>query len=193
MSNKYLQKNDSAYFSFKVFFDLILRWPAYDGNIPIDEIDLCIFYRKKDMTEGAIFTNNYRRGYEGSLVNPPYIQYMGEEYPNANDNYEEMNTEWIRITKIQDMDEIFIVAVDYCAVAGLSRDSFSVSLFLETGDTDPLLSMSYSKERNERGGVCLLASLLEVESGIIKIHNQSKIFTLEQACDNIPGFKILTN
>lgn len=46
MYGKELHKNELVEFQYKNFFDVILGWDGFGKGKYIDDIDLCIFYKK---------------------------------------------------------------------------------------------------------------------------------------------------
>ena len=108
---------------------------------------------------------------------------MGEERPNHKYDVEEV----IRIANIQEMEEVFIVAIDYDEAIE-EETGFNVPVMLEIHNSEPAVTISYSRTYEEKGAVLLLAMLKDSGSSSIVITNQSKLMTLSDAFNEIPGF-----
>jgi uncharacterized protein involved in tellurium resistance len=105
---------------------ITLVWHA-----PID-LDLMIFYRKKDGTEGSVRTPFIKNGSLGSLTSFPFIELSGDEgvggAPGA-------KSEEIHVSQIHpDMAELHIFAVNY-------TDAFKGNTSATFGDYDGLITV----------------------------------------------------
>ena len=185
MYGKELHKNELVEFQYKNFFDVILGWDGFWKDKYIDDIDLCIFYKKKSGETGGVYTSMYnqKEDAEGSLMKFPFIFLMGEERPNNKYNDEEI----IRIASIHDMEEVYIVAIDYNA-AIKNETGFEIPVTLETADTKPIVAIPYSRSKEVSGAILLLATLKESRDSSIEITNRSTLMTLSEAFNTIPGF-----
>ncbi len=91
-------KGDEAYVSVKQLL-VTLKWTA-----DVD-LDLMAFYETKDGKKGGVFSNLYPGGSLGSLNTFPYIELSGDEGVDAKGGD---NEEVLRITKLDDMVEVYI-------------------------------------------------------------------------------------
>lgn len=85
---------------------------------PVD-LDLMAFYKTKDGKVGGVYSDNYADGSFGSLNQFPFIQLSGDEGVGAvgGDNREEL-----RIIKLDDFEELHIVAVNFTdALSGSNK------------------------------------------------------------------------
>ena len=185
MYGKEIHKNELVEFQYKNFFDIILGWNVFWNGKYVDEIDLCIFYKKKSGETGGVYTNtyNHKKNTEGSLMEFPFIFLMGEGRPNNKYNDEEI----IRIANIHDMEEVYIVAIDYNAAIE-DETGFDIPVTLETTDTKPMVAIPYSRTKDAHGAILLLATLKESDNSSIVITNKSKQISLSDAYNEIPGF-----
>ncbi len=180
---KDLQENESIVFFYPNYFDVILGW---DESMNVfGNYDLCAFYKKKDKSTGGIFPYEYhnRKSDLGSLNVFPYMSLMGEERPNHKYDVEDI----IRIANIQEMEEVFIVAIDYDAAIE-EVTGFNIPVTLKIHNSEPAVTISYSRTIEANGAVLLLAILKESGNSSVVITNQSKLMTLPDAFNEIPGF-----
>ena len=186
---KELQKYESIEISYQGTIDVILGWDdLWDDSkqlqIILDDADLCVFYKTKTGEVGGVFPNEYSQKHtEGSLVQFPFIFRMGEERLYPKYQCEEI----IRIARLHEMKELYIVAIDYHASVE-NETGFGAPVTLETVGTDPLIKINYSRNSYEQGSILLLAVLEEKCDGSLVITNKSKLMTMSEAFDSIPGF-----
>lgn len=180
---KDIHKKESVEFLYQNHFDVILGWNER-MNV-YKNYDLCVFYRKKDKNTGGVFSYDYRSRNSdlGSLTEFPYMFLMGEDRPNQKYDCEEI----IRIANIQEIEEACIVVIDYDA-ATEEETGFGIPVMVEINDSEPAVTISYSRTSDEHGVILLLATFKESENSSIVITNQSKLMTLSDAFNVIPGF-----
>ena len=83
------------------------------------DLDLMAFYKTRDGKTGGIWSKNYAGGSYGDLNGFPFIQLSGDAGVGASsgDKREEL-----RIAKLDDFEELYIVAVNFTdAIAGSGR------------------------------------------------------------------------
>lgn len=97
------KEGDEAYLSIKQLI-VALKWTA-----DVD-LDLMAFYETKDGKKGGVFSDLYPGGTLGNLNSFPFIELSGDEGVDASGGN---NEEVLRITKLDDMAEIYIVAINY--------------------------------------------------------------------------------
>src|SRR3989339_1334842 len=96
-------KGDEAYISVKQLM-VTLKW-----STSVD-LDLMAFYKTKDGKTGAVYSDNYPGGVMGSLNSFPFIQLSGDAGVGAKGGD---NEEVLRITKLDDTAELYIVTINY--------------------------------------------------------------------------------
>lgn len=189
---RYLDRGQTAILTQQKYFDIILGWSGWDGNKYIDDIDLCVFYKNADNITGGVFNRSYKgnKETEGFLTCFPYVCYIGEERPNNKYNDEEI----VRISKINTLTELYIVAVDYFAAVN-KQEPFSLPLFLdiEYKGMLPFLSIKVNRNESEIGPICLIASIKKDTNDNILVTNETKFYTVEKALESIPGFTQICN
>lgn len=185
-------RGQTAIFTQQNYFDIILGWSGWNGNKYIDDIDLCVFYKNADNTTGGVFNRSYKgnKETEGFLNCFPYVCYIGEERPNNKYNDEEI----VRISKINTLTELYIVAIDYFAAVN-EQEPFSLPLFLdiEYEGMLPFLSINVNRKESETGPICLIASIKKDTNDNILVTNETKFYTVKKALESIPGFTQICN
>ena len=84
------------------------------------DLDLMAFYKTRDGRTGGVYSDNYNGGTLGELNSFPFMQLSGDEGVGATggDNREEL-----RITKLDDIEELFICALNFTDAQGRDRKS----------------------------------------------------------------------
>lgn len=150
------------------------------------------FYNNADNITGGVFNRSYKgnKETEGFLSCFPYVCYIGEERPNNKYNDEEI----VRISKINTLTELYIVAVDYFAAVN-EQEPFSLPLFLdiEYKGMLPFLSIKVNRNESEIGPICLIASIKKDTNDNVLVTNETRFYTVEKALESIPGFTQICN
>lgn len=185
MFYKELHKNEAVEFHYKGFFDIILGWDDFREGKWMEEIDLCAFYKKKNGETGGVFTNTYNQNKmtEGSLSESPFMFLIGDERMDSKFQCEDI----IRVASIHEMEEVYLVAIDYNAAIE-EKTGFDLPVLLEINGTHLMAKMSYSRTINDHGAILLLATLKESGNSSVVITNKSKQMSLSDAYSEIPGF-----
>ena len=91
------KKNDSVAFNFSGKLKVKLFWQSET------DLDLCLFFKKKDGEVGGVFSNEYRskKSDLGTLDNFPYMLHMGDNKEPAPGGEE---TEQINIASLAEID-----------------------------------------------------------------------------------------
>lgn len=102
------RKGETADFTFSGKLKVKLFWSS-----PTD-LDLCLFFRKKNGEVGGIFSNEYRgrKTDLGNLNEFPYMLHMGDNKEPAAGGEE---TEQINVANLDEIDEAYICIVNYDA------------------------------------------------------------------------------
>lgn len=185
MFDKELHKNESLEFHNQGFFDIILGWDDFQEGKWMEDIDLCAFFRKKNGETGGVFNNTYNHNKvtEGSLSESPFIFLFGEERINPKYKCEDI----IRVANIDEMEEVFLVAIDYNATIE-ENTGFDLPIMLELNENNLAVKISYTRTNDTQGTILLFATLKVSNNASIVITNQSKLMTLSDAFKEIPGF-----
>ncbi len=178
-------KGDSALFTFSEKFKIELLWSTNT------DLDLCVFYKTHNGVEGGVFSNEYRQNVSdlGCFDKFPFILLMGDaKTPSAGGE----SNEEIRVKNIDQLSELYICIVNYGAAIDNKSSTFNQhtgSVEIQTDTSDHLEVLADS---DEPGHVYLICKI-ENTNGKKKAINEKKVYTLGQAFDQIPGFKLICN
>ncbi len=136
---------------------------------PVD-LDLMAFYKTKDGRVGGVYSDNYAGGSLGDLNGFPFIQLSGDEGVGAvgGDNREEM-----RIAKLDDFEELHIVAVNFTDASSGSNKVFAdydarVEVVTDKGD-----SHTVALDSGQSGSVAALCKFTSDFMGASLVNNSN--------------------
>jgi uncharacterized protein involved in tellurium resistance len=177
------RKQEEAAFTFSGKLKVNLYWTSNT------DLDLCLFFRKKDGEVGGVFSNEYRQKKSdlGSLDKFPYILHLGdikEPAPGCK------GIEQINIAKLDDIDEAFICIVNYdAAIEGedvtYAERGGRIEVKSDSGDYLEVLADS-----SDEGHVYCVCSIKN-KGGEFALKNESRVMSLGKAFDEIPGFSLI--
>ena len=168
---------------------------TFEGRLRVDlywkvgtDLDLCLFFRKKDGEVGGVFSNEYRQKKSdlGSLDKFPYIQHNGDvKRPGESEAHEQIN-----IAKLDDIDEAFVCIVNYdAAIDGedvtYAEEGGRIEVKSDSGDYLEVLADSA-----DEGHVYCVCSIKN-RGGEFALKNESKVMSLSKAYKEIPGFALI--
>jgi uncharacterized protein involved in tellurium resistance len=147
------------------------------------DLDLMAFYKKKDASVGGVYSENYSGGSLGNLNKFPFIQLSGDAGVGAigGDNREEM-----RITKLEDMEELFVVAVNFTDAVDGENKPFSnydarVEVQTDTGETHVI-----RLDSSGPGSVAVLCKFTANFMGA-QLANDSLVMDFDKFKSAVPG------
>ena len=154
-----------------------LIWTA-----PVD-LDLMAFYRTKSNINGGIFSDNYGGGSLGDLNAFPFIQLSGDAGVGAvgGDNREEL-----RIAKLDDFEELYIVALNFTDAMGSANKVFADYDARVEVVTDQGESHSVSLDSRQAGSSAVICKFKGSFMGTSLVNN-SEVMDFEQLRTSIPG------
>lgn len=155
------------------------------------DLDLCLFFKKKDGEVGGVFSPGYRgkKSDLGSLEKFPYMLHLGDE-PEPNPGGEA--TEQINIASLADIDTAYVCIVNYDAAVEGEDVTYAEEggrVWLESDSGDYLEVLADSKDE---GHVYLVCSI-QNKGGQFDLINESRVMDLGTAFDKVPGFSLITN
>ena len=163
------KKNESVAFTFSGKLKVKLLWTSDT------DLDLCLFFKKKDGGVGGVFSNEYRgkKTDLGTLDAFPYIQHLGDakEPTLGGEESEQINNG----AAIEGED------VTYADEGG------RVEVQSDSGDYLEVLADS-----KDEGHVYCVCSINN-NGGEFALKNESRVFDLSTAFDEIPGFSLICN
>lgn len=149
---------------------------------PVD-LDLMAFYKTKDGRVGGVYSDNYAGGSLGDLNGFPFIQLSGDEGVGAvgGDNREEM-----RIAKLDDFEELHIVAVNFTDASSDSNKVFAdydarVEVVTDKGD-----SHTVALDSGQSGSVAALCKFTSDFMGASLVNN-SNVMSFDDFKSAVPG------
>ncbi len=174
-------KGEEAYVSVKQLM-VTLRWTK-----DVD-LDLMAFYKTKDGRPGGVFTDQLG-GSLGSLNNFPFIELSGDAGVGATGGD---NEEILRITKLDDLAELYIVTLNYTDASKKIASAFSdydgsVVVMNDKGEAiEVLLNAS------EKGHVAVICKIDNTSPMGAKLINMNEIMDIGSFVSTIPGANALT-
>ncbi|MBC6474026.1 MAG: stress response protein [Hormoscilla sp. GM102CHS1] len=171
------KKGDEAYISVKQLM-VTLKWTK-----DVD-LDLMAFYKAKDSRTGGVFSDNYPGGSMGSLNEFPFIQLSGDAGVGAKGGD---NEEILRITKLDDLAELYICTLNYTDASEKKDTSFSnydggIVVIDDKGE-----SVAVPLDSTEPGHVAVIAKIDNTGLMGAKLINENRIVILETFFSDIPG------
>ncbi|MDY0091348.1 MAG: stress response protein [Candidatus Vecturithrix sp.] len=179
-------KDEEAYVSVKQLM-VSLKWTA------AVDLDLMAFYKTKDGRTGGVFSDNYPGGDLGSLNSFPFIELSGDEGFDDNKESTSENEEIIRITKLDDMAELYIVTINYDDAVDNKSSTFSnydgsVTVTNDKGDAVEVLLNS-----RDKGHVAVICKIDNTSPMGAKLINKNDIMDLAKFAEAIPGAHLIVN
>lgn len=177
------RKQEEAAFTFGGKLKVVLYWTTDT------DLDLCLFFRKKDGEVGGVFSNEYRskKSDLGYLDKFPFMQHLGDvKEPGEGDESKEQ----INIARLDEIDEAYVVIVNYgAAIEGedvtYAQEGGRIEVKSDSGDYLEVLADS-----NDEGHVYLVCSIKN-RGEEYTLKNESRVMTLSQAFKDIPGFALI--
>ena len=176
-------KGDEAYLSVKQLM-VTLKWTA-----DVD-LDLMAFYETKDGKKGGVFSDLYPGGSLGSLSAFPYIGLSSDEGVGATGGD---NEEVLRITKLDDMAEVYIVTINYTDATQKKEVYFNdydgiVTVIDEKGET-----IEVPLNSPNRGHVAVIAKIDNNSPFGAKLINMNAVMDLPDFVGTVPGAQLIVN
>lgn len=177
------RKEEEAAFTFSGKLKVNLYWTSDT------DLDLCLFFRKKDGEPGGVFSKAYRQKESdlGSLDKFPFIKHKGD-MTTLGPNGEAQEEIWV--AKLDDIDEAFVCIVNYgAAIEGedvtYAQEGGRIEIKSDSGDYLEVLADSA-----DEGHVYCVCSIKN-KGGEFALKNESRVMSLGEAFDQIPGFALI--
>jgi len=174
-------KGEEAYISLKQLM-VTLKWTK-----DVD-LDLMPFYKAKDGRVGGVVSDNFPGGTLGSLNDFPFIQLSGDAGVGAKGGD---NEEQLRITKLDDMAELYICTLNYTDAINKVDSSFSsydggVIVMDDRGE-----SVAVPLNSADKGHVAVIARIDNTSPMGAKLINENRVIDLGTFASTIPGASII--
>lgn len=177
------RKEEEIAFTFGGALKVNLYWSSKT------DLDLCIFFRRKDGEVGGVFSDEYRQKKSdlGSKDKFPFIQHDGDNKEPAPGGEE---SEQITIAKLDDIEEAFVCVLNYgAAIDGeditYAQEGGRIELKSDTGDYLEVLADSA-----DSGHVYWVCSIKN-KGGEFALIKKDQVLTLGKAFNDIPGFALI--
>lgn len=180
------RKQAPAAFTFNGLLKVKCSWKL---GVVSSDLDLCLFYKRKDGQTGGVFSKDYRqkKSDEGTLEQFPYMLHKGDVKATPDAPYAE---EQINVANLDEIETAYICVLAYDAAVEGEEVSFEgcdgkVELMSDAGDY-----LEAPLDEAAIGHLCLICTI-ENNEGENSVRNISEIMDLATAVDKIPGFKLL--
>ena len=147
------------------------------------DLDLMAFYKTKDGKVGGVYSDNYSGGNLGDLNRFPFMQLSGDAGVGASggDNIEDM-----RITNLDQIQELYIVAVNFTDASSGAKSNFSrydakVDVVTDKGEKHTI-----RLDSSVPGSVAVLCKFSSNFMGA-QLANDSSVMDFESFKRTIPG------
>lgn len=177
------RKAEVAPFSFEEELQVKLLWETDN------DLDLCLFFKKKDGAVGGVFSDGFRQNKSdlGSKDSFPFILHSGDVKARTEGGEKQ---EIITVYNLSEIDTAYICFINYDkAVEGedcdFAKDNGRIELTADTGD--------YLEVKADEGkiGQVFLVATIEAGEGNNKLANVNKVLSLDEAFEEIPGFSLI--
>ena len=179
------RKQEECAFTFTGKLKVKLFWSSST------DLDLCLFFKKKNGEVGGVFSNEYRgkRSDLGSLEQFPFMLHLGDNKEPAPGGEE---TEQINIASLADIEQAFICIVNYDAAIDQRDVTYADEggrVELQSDSGDYLEVLADSKDEGHVYCVCSIKN----NDGEYALKNESRVMDLATAFDHVPGFALICN
>lgn len=179
------RKQEECAFTFTGKLKVKLFWSSST------DLDLCLFFKKKNGEVGGVFSNEYRgkRSDLGSLEKFPFMLHLGDNKEPAPGGEE---TEQINIASLADIEQAFVCIVNYDAAIEQRDVTYSDEggrVEVQSDSGDYLEVLADSKDEGHVYCVCSIKN----NDGDYALKNESRVMDLATAFDDIPGFALICN
>lgn len=183
------RKGETADFVFGGLLKVKLFWSSET------DLDLCLFFKRKDGEVGGVFSNEYRgrRSDLGNLNEFPYIRHQGDNKEPAPGTEE---TEQINVAKLDEIDEAYVLIVNYTAAIEEKDVTYADEggrIELQSDSGDYLEVIADSKDIGPVYCVCSIKN--KDGQNYLKKSGMDlpEVMDLSTAFDKIPGFSLICN
>jgi uncharacterized protein involved in tellurium resistance len=176
------QKGQEAFIPIKQLL-VKLRWRA------AVDLDLMAFYKTKDGRAGGVYSSNYAGGSLGDLNAFPFIQLSGDAGVGGSGGD---NEETLRITKLDQMDVVYICALNFSDASAGKNTAFSAyDGHIEIHD-DQGGSVGVPLDARETGTLAIIAKIDNTSFMGPRLINENRIVGMQEflSLPGAAGFKL---
>lgn len=177
------RKEKPAEFTFTQYLKVKLLWKAKT------DLDLCIFFTKKDGEAGGVFSSMFRQKKSdmGAQDQFPYILHTGDKAEPAEGGE---SVEQINVFNLDEIDTANVVVLNY----GKAIDGEEVNFAQDAGRVEIQSSegdyFEVDIDSSEMGHVYHVCSIKN-NDGVNAVTNEGIVMDLGTAFDKIPGFSLI--
>lgn len=184
-------KGEAADFTFSGKLKIKLFWST------LTDLDLCLFFKKKNGEIGGVFSNEYRgrKSDLGSLDKFPYMLHMGDKKEPAPGSEE---IEQINVASLNEIAEAYVCVVNYGAAVKeedvtYAKEGGRIELQSDSGDYLEVIADSA-----DYGPVYCVCTIKNNE-GVNSLKKSGgddehpEVMDLSTAFEKIPGFELICN
>jgi uncharacterized protein involved in tellurium resistance len=153
------------------------------------DLDLMAFYKADDGRKGGVFTDELPGGDLGSLNEFPFIQHSGDEGVGAVGGD---NEETVRVTKLDDMESVHIITLNYTDAANKNDSNFAKYDAQVTVMDDRGEAVEVPLDSETLGTVAHIAEIDNSSPMGAKLINRNEIMGLGQFVQDIPAGDAIT-
>ncbi len=151
------------------------------------DLDLMAFYRTKDGRTGGVYSDNYASGNLGRLDSFPFMELSGDAGVGATGGD---NREIMTIVKLDDIEELYICAVNFTdASGGVSKVFADYDAHVEV-ETDRNEKHTIALDSKSPGSVAVLCKFKSSFVGM-ELSNNSDVMSFEEFRSSVPGAEAL--
>lgn len=177
------RKEKPAEFTFTQYLKVKLLWKSST------DLDLCVFYTKKDGEVGGVFSSMFRQKKSdmGAQDQFPFMLHTGDKAEPAEGGE---SVEQINVFNLDEIDTANVVVLNYGkAIDGeevnFAQDSGRVEIQSSEGDY-----FEVEIDASEMGHVYQVCSIKN-KDGVNSVVNEGVVMDLGTAFDKIPGFSMI--
>ncbi len=175
------KKGDEAYVSVKQLM-VTLKWTV---NV---DLDLMAFYKAKNGQVGGVFSDNYPGGNLGNLNSFPFIELSGDEGVGASGGD---NEEVLRITKLDELAELYIVSINYTDAIDNRQSTYSDydGIVMVVNDRGEAVEVPLNSPN--RGHVAVICKIDNSSPMGAKLINMNDVMDLGDFLGTVPGANLI--
>jgi tellurite resistance protein TerA len=159
------------------------------------DFDLMAYYKTKDGTEGGICSSGYNQNKAdmGYLDKFPWMQLDQDDKPEDNSKAGDPANEEMKISKLDDFDEVYICVINYeDALEGnpATFGKYNGFISVVTDSTNGENNFEIPLDSMDSGHVALVCKIVNT-SGKPRLINENTVMSLGKFSTAVPGAKLI--
>jgi tellurite resistance protein TerA len=151
------------------------------------DLDLMAFYKTKSGESGGVYSSMYADNGQGSLTTFPYMQ-LDQDAGVAGDQTDLEKVETLKIEKLDDIAELYLVAVNFTDASQNKKSefaSFDGKVTLKNEKDEEFTVVLASKDSGSVAVFARIENTNELMGAVL--HNESQVLEFKDFRANIPG------